>query len=167
MAWVMIAQLNGTDNYIQMGTRNCAIGCGFNCCATNGATEIFMERNNGNILGKREVDLGYPSTGQHKFNITYYTPSNGGQSKFIMSMDDVTKYIEMDDGWRDWSLSGASFELITETWNQSDQNGGAPGNSLFMQKAKRGLNQNPLVSVSFTGACMDGDDNGPHTVASP
>jgi hypothetical protein len=87
-------------------------------------------------------------------NIRYVTTSSG--SSFKLSRTGSLRATVNDDGWRDWPLTGADFQLYSETWNRGDQNGGSPLNKVYMQLAKFGRNSGGLGSFTFPNPCNAG-----------
>lgn len=98
--WVMIQQTDSTSDYIQYGFWNCAIGCGFACCQTNGEVHEFWERNNGNVGGHYRVDLGPLGSGRYIMRMRYTCPT-GERCRFTLVRDGVVQAQSFEDGWRD------------------------------------------------------------------
>lgn len=162
--WVMITKGGASAfDYIQYGFWDCAVGCGFGwpCCDTGGEEHEFIERNNGNIGGAARFDLGWLPNGTYVMKIVHI---NDATPTFDFYRGGTLYYNVPDNGWRDWTLSSANFQLMSETWNLGDQNGGTAANPLLMVRAQWSQDHDPFVRVSmpdcyWTGVPQSQEDN--------
>lgn len=151
--WVMIAQTDSQSDYIQYGFWNCQTGCGWASGSTNGEVHEFWERNNGNFGGHYRVDLGNVADDYYVMRMRYSCPA-GATCRFRFTRDGVLQAQSFEDGWRDWSMQGATFDMYSETWNRGDQNGGASTNRLVMWYAEYGVNFGMSYPASLS-SCLD------------
>ncbi len=156
--WDMITQgPSSANDYIQYGFWTCQTWCNFGWPGggTNGEVHEFLEYNNGNLIdGPHRVDLGNIANGHYQMEIRYV----GGLSPRFEFWRGSLRATVNDNGWRDWSLSGAKFAVYSETWDLGDQNGGTSANKVEMDRAGWGLDFQPLTNTGMD-ACQKTPDN--------
>lgn len=140
-SWVMITQLPPTANdYIQHGFWNCQSWCNYGAPGgeTGGQVHEFFEWNNGNLFGYHRIDDGAVSSGSWEMEIRYTAGSNARFDMFRGGF--LTGTVYDTNGWRDWSLYGATFQVLSESWDIGDQNGGTASDKEVMKDAQRAVN---------------------------
>lgn len=157
-SWVMIAQGASTSyDYIQHGFWNCAAWCNFGLPGgeTGGAVHEFFEWNNGQWDGKHRVDLGSIGNGHYTIDVRYISSA---PARFEMWRGGNLVGTVYDNGWRDWSLNGAQFQLYSESWDVGDQNGGTSSDKEVMDNAAWRLNAGNVTAVNM-GTCSVNPSN--------
>jgi hypothetical protein len=148
--WIMIAQnAQSANDFIQYGFWNCQTWCNFGWPGgeTGGQQHEYYERNNGNWDGNWRIDLGNVTNGVYTLKMVY---SGGQNAKWSFYRGGVLR-AQHSDSFRDWSLVGARFELLSESWDAGDQNGGSVADKVNMTKAGWGLNLGGVVNIGLGG----------------
>jgi hypothetical protein len=153
-SWVMIEQgAPSANDYIQFGFWNCQTWCNFAPGGgTGGQVKEFVEWNNGNIGGGRRVDFGNIGSGYYSMDIRYYS---SGTPRFENWRGGLLEKVVYDDGWRDWSLINASFQMFSESWDVGDQNGGTSSDKEVLDNAQWSLNQDIYIHPISMGSCYE------------